>query len=426
VIVRAAQREFELLSAVDHPGILKALDMHEHELGPALVYARDRSEIRLDHFLDERGGRLGLYDRLDLLRDIAETIAYAHGRHFAHRALSPRSVLVARPGDDEQRFKIYNWQTGSRESASGTSAGTIRGTSHVGELVDTETAPYLAPESGTVADADPQLLVVFSLGAIAYHVLTGQPPAPSLAALVERLERDGALEVSAVLDGAGEALSELVRIATFANATERFSSVSEFLEYLTLVEEELTAPDEKPDDEEEIDPLAARPGDIVGGYMIVKRLGGSTAVALLAEDEAGQQRVLKIATDPDRNQRIRDEAAVLARLRDRTVIASHGEPISVACRDGLVLTDADKGTLAQRLHRDGRLSLGTLERFGGDLLSAVSYLEQVGVLPQPFALVDLRGRPRQPRRRGAARRLGYCSDVRRRSRDRSPLTRLLR
>ncbi|MDA0169809.1 BREX system serine/threonine kinase PglW [Solirubrobacter taibaiensis] len=379
VIVRAAQREFELLSAVDHPGILKALDMHEHELGPALVYARDPSEIRLDHFLEDRGGGLGLYDRLRLLRDIAETVAYAHGRHFAHRALSPRSILVTRPGDKEQGFKIFNWQTGSRDSATGTSAGTIRGTSHVGDLVDTETAPYLAPESVTIADPDPQLLDVFSLGAIAYHVLTGQPPAASLAALVERLERDGALEVAAVLDGAGEALSDLVRGATFANATERFASMSEFLEYLTLVEEELTAPEE-PEDEAETDPVTARPGDLVGGYLVVKRLGrGSTAVALLVEDEAGQQRVLKIAADPERNPRIRDEAAVLARLRDRTIIASHGEAISAAGHDGIVLSYADKGTLAQQLHRDGRLSLGTLERFGGDLLSALSYLEQVGI-----------------------------------------------
>lgn len=379
VITRAAQREFELLSAVDHRGIVKALDIHEHELGPAVVYERDPSEIRLDQFLDQRSGQLGLYDRLQLIRDLAETVAYAHGRHFAHRALSPRSVLVTRPGDAEQRFKICNWQTGSRESTSGTLSATIRGTAHVGDLVDTETAPYLAPESLTVADADPQLLDVFSLGAIAYHVVTGQPPATSLAALVERLERDGALEVSAVLDGAGEALSDLVRGATYGNATDRFSSVDEFLEYLTLVEEELTAPDEEPN-EDEVDPLAARHGDIVAGFVVDRRLGrGSTAVALLAHDEAGQQRVLKIATDPDRNRRIHDEAAVLAKLRDRTVIASHGEPISVAGHEGIVLSYADKGTLAQQLHRDGRLSLGTLERFGHDLLSAVSYLEQVGI-----------------------------------------------
>ncbi|MEJ7786124.1 MAG: hypothetical protein WKF96_15065, partial [Solirubrobacteraceae bacterium] len=37
------------------------------------------------------------------------------------------------------------------------------------------------------------------------------------------------------------------------------------------------------------------------------------------------------------------------------------------------------GTLAHRLHSEGRLSLETLERWGQDLLSAVSYLEQVAI-----------------------------------------------
>jgi serine/threonine protein kinase len=378
-ITRAAQREFELLSSVQHPGIVRALDLHEHELGPALVFERDPTEIRLDHYLDQRGASLDLFDRLAMLRDLAETVASAHGRRLSHRALSPRSVLVVRPGTADQRFCIINWQTGTRDGGSSTFSVTVRGTSHVEQLVDTETAPYLAPEALTVADADPQLLDVFSLGAIAYHVFTGQPPATTLAGLTERLERDGALEVSAVLDGAGEYLSELVRGATAADATHRIQSATDFLDALTLVEEELTEP-EVADPAEEINPLAAKPGELVAGFQVVKRLGrGSTAVALLVTDADEQQRVLKIATDPERNNRLRDEGAVLAKLRDRTIIASHGEPIDVAGHTGLVLSYANKGTLAHRLHSEGRLSLETLERWGADLLSAVSYLEQVAI-----------------------------------------------
>lgn len=378
-ITRAAQREFELLSSVQHPGIVRALDLHEHELGPALVFERDPTEVRLDHYLDQRGTSLDLFDRLALMRDLAETVASAHGRRLSHRALSPRSVLVVRPGTPEQRFCIINWQTGTRDSGTGTFSVTVRGTSHVEQLVDVDAAPYLAPEALTVADADPQLLDVFSLGAIAYHVFTGQPPATTLAALTERLERDGALEVSAVLDGAGEYLSELVRGATAAEATRRIQSATDFLDALTLVEEELTEP-ESADPVEEISPLAAKPGDLIAGFEVVKRLGrGSTAVALLVADGDAQQRVLKIAADPERNDRVREEGAILAKLRDRTIIASHGEPVDVAGHTGIVLTYANKGTLAQRLHSEGRLSLETLERWGEDLLSAVSYLEQVAV-----------------------------------------------
>jgi len=377
-IIRAAQREFELLAPVQHPGIVRALDLKGHELGPALVFERDPTEIRLDQYLDQRGASLTLYDRLALVRDLAETVASAHGRRLAHRALSPRSVLVVRPGTPEQRFCIINWQTGARQGG-GSLSGTVEGTRHVEQLIDTETAPYLAPEAITVADADGQLLDVFSLGAIAYLVFTGQPPATSLAVLTERLQRDGGLEVSAILDGAGEYLSALVRDATAADANDRTATVADFIDGIALVEEELTAP-EQADEPEEVSPLAAKPGDSVAGFEVVKRLGrGSTAVALLVRDADEQQRVLKVAADPDRNARVREEGEVLARLRDRTIIAIHGEPIDIAGHVGLVLSYAAEGTLGHRLHNQGRLSLGDLERWGGDLLSAVSYLEREAI-----------------------------------------------
>ncbi len=143
-ITRAAQREFELLAPVQHPGIVHAMDLHEHELGPALVFERDPTEIRLDHYLDQRGSSLSLFDRLALVRDLAETVASAHGRRLTHRALSPRSVLVVRPGTPQQRFCIINWQTGARGGGS-SFPGTVQGTRHVDQLIDTDTAPYLAP-----------------------------------------------------------------------------------------------------------------------------------------------------------------------------------------------------------------------------------------------------------------------------------------
>lgn len=220
---------------------------------------------------------------------------------------------------------------------------------------------------------------MFSLGAIAYLVFTGQPPATTLSGLCERLQRDGGLEVSAILDGAGEYLAALVRDATAADANDRTTTVADFIDGIALVEEELTAPDEA-DQADEIPPLAAKPGDLLAGFEVVKRLGrGSTAVAQLVSDADDQRRVLKIAADAERSDRVREEGEVLAKLRDRTIIAIHGEPIDVAGHAGLVLSYAAEGTLAHRLHNQGRLSLEDLERWGGDLLSAVSYLEREAI-----------------------------------------------
>lgn len=390
--LRAAQREFELLSPVAHPGIVKALAFHEHELGPAIVFDRDLSETRLDHHIELVGGTLNLDARLGLVRELAETIAYAHGRRLFHRALSPRSVQIVRPSKPDQRCVIGDWQTGTRASG-GTLALTIEGTRHVEQLVDEQAAAYLAPEALTQSEADPTLLDVFSLGAIAFHVFTGRPPATSLSGLVDLLQRDGALEVAGVLDGAGPYLTEMVRAATAADASQRTESVADFLVALDLVEEELTAPPEL--NEPEPSPLDAGKGDTLGGFVVERRLGrGSTAVALLVTDADDQRRVLKVAADPDKNERVRDEGAVLTALRDRTIVATYGEPIDLAGHAAIVLAYASEGTLAKRLREEGRLGLETLQRWGQDLLSALNYLEQVGtphrdVKPENLGIIEL-------------------------------------
>jgi serine/threonine protein kinase len=374
---RAAQREFELLTPISHPGIVSALAFHEHELGPAIAFERDPTEITLDHHLDHAGETLNLLDRLALVRDLAETVAYAHGRRLFHRALSPRSVLVLRPGTPEQRFSIVNWQTGARASGE-TLSTTVEGTRHPEQLVEECSAAYLAPEALTQPGADPELLDVFSLGAIAFHVFTGSPPASTLAGLAEILERDGGLEVASRLDGAGPNLTELIRMTTAADAGRRVASVDDFLALLDTVEEELTAPPEQTD--EGVTPEKASKDDLLAGFVVERRLGrGSTAIAFLVRDSESQQRVLKVASDPDRNERVRDEGEVLAKLRDRTIVASYGEPLDVAGHTAILLAYASEGTLLGWLRREGRLGLETLERWGQDLLSALSYLEQVGI-----------------------------------------------
>jgi serine/threonine protein kinase len=176
------------------------------------------------------------------VRDLAEAVAHAHGNRLFHRALSPRSVLVIPVPTGPRRFSIINWQTGARDDVSGT-ALTIQRTRHPEQLVDAAASLYLAPEALTQPDADPALLDVFSLGAIAFHVFCGQPPAESLPALIATLQRDGALEVSSVLDGAGAYLAETVREATRGDATRR-STMQDFLDGIALIEDEITAPPE--------------------------------------------------------------------------------------------------------------------------------------------------------------------------------------
>lgn len=113
---RAALREFQLLETLQHPGVLRVHLPVEHELGPALIFEDDPLAIRLDHYLLQMRDKLSTDARLDLLRQIAEVIRYAHDKRIVHRALCPQSILVTGITSDRPRIKVFNWQVISTPS----------------------------------------------------------------------------------------------------------------------------------------------------------------------------------------------------------------------------------------------------------------------------------------------------------------------
>jgi serine/threonine protein kinase len=183
------------------------------------------------------------------------------------------------------------------------------------------------------------------------------------------------LQISAVLDGAWTRLQLLIQYATHPEVTTRLESVAEFLDELDRLEEEITAPEERPHP----DPIGARPGDELDhGIVVKKRLGhGSTAVALLVERD-GKEQVLKVALSPEHNERLRAEGDVLRQLRHQYIVELY-EVLRFGDRLGLLMAKAGDSTLADRVREEGRLHLELLERFGEDLLVTIDWLEQKGI-----------------------------------------------
>ena len=372
---RAARREYQILRDVRHDGILAAKAYTEHVLGPALVFEHRAGAQRLDHWLAEHVGELDVDTRVHLLRQIAEAVRYAHEKHLVHRALSPQSVLVLDPEGKPPRVQVFNWQTGARQVPGSTAGPGTSGATRLDALVEDQTWVYVAPEAVTERGAAGEQLDVFSLGAIAYHLFTGRPPASSLFAMTERLRREQGLQVSTALDGAGEQLQLLVQHATYPEVTARLESVREFLEELERFEDEITRPEvvSRPD------PLDARQNDVLEHGLVVKRrLGkGATALALLVERE-GREQVLKVALSPESNGRLEAEAEVLDSLRHQHIVELH-DRLRFGDRVGLLMARAGDATLAERLREEGRLHLELLERFGEDLLATIDWLETKGI-----------------------------------------------
>jgi serine/threonine protein kinase len=378
---RAAEREYRLLDGVFHPGILRVESFTEHERGPALVFEHPEGAARLDFYLQRQAASLDLAQRLELVRQLAETLKYAHSRRLYHQALTPQSILVIDAGADAPGLKVFNWQVGRREVTSET--GTRLSVNHivkVGLAGESEGAVYLAPELYSVGALEPASLDVFSLGALTYHIISAAPPAASVEELHEKLLRTGGLWLSEVFDGASDDLELLIAEATAPDVTDRMD-VGEYADRLDGILGALS----RGEVGQFAHPLDANSGDVLeGGFIVRKRLGkGSSSVALLVERN-GAEGVLKIALEPRLNDRLRQEATVVAGIRHQNVVQLYDQ-VELSGHVGLFMATAGAAnnagtyTLAQRIREEGRLSLDLLQRFGDELLSVVDWLEQNGI-----------------------------------------------
>jgi len=374
----AARREFRLLEGIRHPGILRAADFIDSEQGPALIFDHDPAQQRLDHYIRAHADTLDLWQRLKLVRAIAEALEAAHRHRLYHRGLSPQTILVRLPSEALFDVTLFDWQIATRQlrETEAASSGTLHR-----EMLSDRTAQdiYLAPEAHTAPRPDAIKLDLFALGAIAYFVLSGEAPAIDGDDLAARCEQGPGLNLSAHINGCLAEIEELIQFATWPSAEDRFGTTGEFLAALgkaeEALEESMTAPSTG-------SPLEANAGTRLNGFEVLRRLGkGGTCLALeVRRTGSGQPRqgVLKIALEPEFNDRLKQEASLLANLHHQNIVQCY-ERFEIAGLSALFLSSAGEETLADRLRQERRLGLDLLQRFGEELLGVVDYLERESV-----------------------------------------------
>lgn len=409
----AARREAAVLRRFRHPGAvqLELFDPSAHTAGPALIFRYHPDTLHLDDYLARHGSSLDIGDRIELVRQLAETLRSAHSARLYHRALAARSIhVVPRPGAGEAqrwrspRLQISDWQVATQRSA-GTAltmtrhAPTLLSAHHLSAGSDA----YLAPEV-SAPSPDPIAMDVYGLGLLTYLLVTGRAPAATQAELLARFEAGEDLRPSALVDNLPSDVDLLVAAATDYRPSKRLTSMDEFLELIEDVEESLTAPAEEEVVTEEKDPLDAVPGDVLAGrWLVRRRLGtGSTSRALLVRDLQAETNkrgaktyvVLKIALSDDRADLLEREAGVLRGLRRHSGVINLVDPgvLVLGGRKTLVLEyvgdeqgldqDSDhrtEATVARELRDNGRLQVGRLETYSDYLFAASDFLEGEGV-----------------------------------------------
>jgi serine/threonine protein kinase len=89
------RREARVLAGLEHPGIVPVHDVGQLADG-RVFYAMKRVE---GERLDQIAPRLGLAERLRVLRRVIEAVGFAHTRGIVHRDLKPENVMVGPFGE---------------------------------------------------------------------------------------------------------------------------------------------------------------------------------------------------------------------------------------------------------------------------------------------------------------------------------------
>lgn len=156
-----AEREAHLAARLHHPHVVSVFDVVADESGAGRWLVMEHVEGPDCGRLVREQGRLDPDDAARVLRQVADALRTAHEAGIVHRDVKPSNILLDRNGQAKLTdFGIA--RLGSDPSL--TQTGMVTGS-----------PTYLAPEIASGSRGD-EAADVWSLGATAYHLLTGRPP----------------------------------------------------------------------------------------------------------------------------------------------------------------------------------------------------------------------------------------------------------
>jgi len=175
-------RERDILATLEHPHIARLYDAGVDQHGRPWLALEYVQGLPIDAYAREHA--LTVRQRVELLLQVCEAVAYAHSRLVIHRDLKPSNILV----NGEGQVQLLDF--GIAKLMQGQTAGATALTEQAGRAL---TPDYASPEQ-VRGEALTTASDVYSLGVVAYELLAGGRP--------YRLGRGTAAELEAAIAGA--------------------------------------------------------------------------------------------------------------------------------------------------------------------------------------------------------------------------------
>jgi len=208
--------EIKITARLDHPHILTLIDSGASDGFLYYVLPFVRGESLRDKL--NRDKQLGIEEALAITRQIASALDYAHRSGVVHRDIKPENILIQEGEAMLADFGIalaVKEAGGNRLTETGLSLGTPQ---------------YMSPEQATGDRTLDARSDVYSLAAVLYEMLTGEPPVTGATAqaMIAKLMTERPTRVRTVRDTVPEGIDNAIAKALSKVPADRQGSAGEF------------------------------------------------------------------------------------------------------------------------------------------------------------------------------------------------------
>jgi serine/threonine-protein kinase len=215
-------QEIHLSARLDHPHILTLIDSGETQGFVWYVLPYVRGESLRDKL--DREKQLSVEESVRIATQVASALDYAHRRGVIHRDIKPENILLH---EGEAVVADFGIALAVREAGGSrlTETGLSLGTPH-----------YMSPEQATGGRELDARSDVYSLAAVVYELLAGEPPhtGPTVQVVIAKLLNERPTRIRTVRDAVPEAIDTAIAKALAKVPADRFPSAGDFAAALAV------------------------------------------------------------------------------------------------------------------------------------------------------------------------------------------------